>query len=357
MSHLEFQCHCRLPGGFQIDAAFELDRRFTALFGPSGAGKTTILSIIAGFILPQRGRIRLGDRTLLDTENGINASAQKRSIGMVFQDSLLFPHLTVEGNLRFGQRHRKAQKRAIAFDRVVKVLEIDDLLLRLPRNLSGGEKQRVALGRALLSGPELLLMDEPLASLDAQLKMKILDYLERAILEWDIPCLYVTHSQVEVRRAADAVVVLEKGRVVAVGPPDEALWQPDLLGWSNSTGPINLLRLDRVEISDGQAMGYIGSQCLSLPPRQPPGAAPRFVQFSPANLLLSRQDVRGISARNHLRGRVCRIVPGDRAVFAAIDIGQIIWAEVTPAAAAELELQSGVEIICLLKTHSMSLVD
>ena len=358
MPLLEFQCRHRFPSGFQLDAAFELDRRFTTLFGPSGAGKTTVLSIIAGFVLPQQGRVRLGDRTLVDTTGRVFVPVQNRCVGVVFQDALLFPHLTVDGNLRYGQRHRKARKRAVEFSRVVEVLEIGGLLGRYPRNLSGGERQRVALGRALLSGPELLLMDEPLASLDAPLRTRILDYLERIVAQWDIPTLFVTHSQVEVRRAAEWVVVLEQGHVVGTGVPDDALGQPAPLGWSNSTGPINLLRLDRVEAADGEIRAWVGPQQLSLPPPQPPsGRTPRFVQFSPTDVLLSRQDISGISARNHLRGRVCRIAESNQAVFVAIDIGQIVWAEVTPAAAGELDLKPGVEVICLLKTHSLSVVE
>ena len=357
MPLLEFHCRHRFSGGFQLDIAFELDQRFNMLFGPSGAGKTTVLSMIAGFVRPQDGLVRLGDRTLLDTAGGVSVPVQSRSVGVVFQDGLLFPHLTVDGNLRYGQRHRKAQKRAVEFSRVVEVLEIGGLLQRFPRNLSGGEKQRVALGRALLSGPELLLMDEPLASLDAPLKSRILAYLERAVAQWNIPTVFVTHSQVEVRRAAEWVVMLEMGHVVGTGAPEDALGQPGPLGWTNSNGPMNLVRLDQVDLSDGQARGWIGSQLLSLPPQPPSGPPPRFVQFSPTDVLLSRQDISGISARNHLRGRVCRIAASNQAVFVAIDIGQIIWAEVTPAAARELDLKPGVEVICLLKTHSLSLLE
>lgn len=223
MSLLEFSCRHRFPGDFRLDVDFEMDRRFTTLFGPSGSGKTTILSIIAGFVTPREGYVRLADRTLLDTPHGISVPVKDRAIGVVFQDALLFPHLTVEANLRYGQRYRKPLKRAVDFRRVTEVLEIGRLLKRYPRNLSGGEKQRVALGRALLSGPELLIMDEPMASLDAALKMRVLTYLERVVTEWNLPTLYVTHSQTEVRRAADWVVVLEKGHQVRHGPPDDAL--------------------------------------------------------------------------------------------------------------------------------------
>lgn len=357
MSLLEFQCRHSLPSGFHLDIAFEMERRFTTLFGPSGAGKTTILSIIAGFVSPEDGHVRLGDRTLLDASRGVSVSVKNRSIGVVFQDALLFPHLTVEANLRYGGRHRKGQKRSVSFSRVAEVLEIGGLLNRFPRNLSGGEKQRVALGRALLSGPELLLMDEPMASLDAPLKIRILAYLERAVAEWDIPTLYVTHSQAEVRRAADWVVIVEKGRVVASGAPEDALGRPEPLGWGNSTGPVNLVRLDRVELAHGQMHGWVGSQRLSLPPQSPSAAMPRFVQFSPADVFLSKNDVAGVSARNHLRGRVCRLASSNQAVFVAIDIGQIIWAEVTPAAVSELDVRPGGEVFCLLKTHGLSLVD
>ncbi|NLX99122.1 MAG: molybdenum ABC transporter ATP-binding protein [Rhodopirellula sp.] len=357
MALLDFRCRHPFSSGFQLDVAFESEHRFTTLFGPSGAGKTTILSIIAGFVTPREGYVRLGDRTLLDTDHRVSVPVKSRSVGVVFQDALLFPHLTVDANLRFGQRRRRKQKRVVDFGRVVEVLEVGGLLKRHPRNLSGGEKQRVALGRALLSGPELLLMDEPMASLDAPLKTRILAYLERVVIEWNIPTLYVSHSQAEVRRASDWVVILDQGRIVARGVPEDALGQPAPLGWSDSTRPMNLVRLDRVERTDGQLKGWIGSQLLSLPPQAPSGLLPRFAMFSPAHVFLSKQDLAGVSARNHLRGRVCRLATSNQAIFVAIDIGQIIWAEVTPAAANEMNLRAGDEVFCLLKAHGLSLVD
>ena len=272
---------------------------------------------------------------------------------MVFQDHLLFPHLTVAANLRYGQRRPNHRHRSIQLPRVAEVLEIGGLLNRYPNKLSGGERQRVALGRALLSGPELLLMDEPLASLDAPLKARVLAYLERIVVEWKIPTLFVTHGQAEVRRLADWVVVVEQGRVVATGTPDDALSRPEPLGWKNSIGPVNLLRLEQVELCGNHATGRVGSQLLYFPLEAPPSSSPLFVQFSPTDVTLSRHDVPGLSTRNHLRGRVCQLVPVDQGVFVAVDIGQIIWAEVTPEAAAELDLQPGREVTCLLKAHSL----
>jgi molybdate transport system ATP-binding protein len=226
MSVLSIHCQHRYPSGFQLDVAFEVRARFTALFGPSGSGKTSVLNMIAGFLRPDQGTIVLEGRTLFSTARRVSLLPEKRNIGFVFQDSLLFPHRTVEGNLRYGQRRRDVRGRTLDFSRVVEVLEIGPLLRRFPRNLSGGERQRVALGRALLSGPELLLMDEPLASLDAPLRDRVMAYLERAITEWNIPTLFVTHAETEVRRAAQWVVRLQQGQVVGAGTPDKTLSQP-----------------------------------------------------------------------------------------------------------------------------------
>ena len=146
---------------------------------------------------------------------------------------------------------------------------------------------------------------------------------------------------------------LGKGRLVGTGEPEDALSQPEPLAWTNSTGPINLLRLENVESRDGSCTARVGDQVLQLPPRDSNSVLPSFVQFSPTEVIIARQEVAGLSVRNHLRGRVCRIIPTHQALFVAVDIGQIIWAEVTPQAAAELELQPGAEVICLVKAHSL----
>jgi molybdate transport system ATP-binding protein len=357
MSVLSFQCRHQFPSGFCLDAAFDLDQRFSSLFGPSGSGKSSILNIIAGFLAPQQAVIRLGDRTLMDTGRRISLPPEKRRVGMVYQDSLLFPHLSVEGNLQYGQRRRGPAGRTLDFDRVVQVLEIGQLLKRRPRNLSGGERQRVALGRALLCGPELLLMDEPLASLDATLKDRVLTYLERAVTEWEIPTLFVTHAQAEVRRAAGWVVLLEKGRSVGAGTPEVALCQPQPLGWTNSAGPINLLRLEKVESRDGVCTGRVGDQVLQLPPRGTDSPLPSFVQFSPTDVILARNEVAGLSARNRLRGKVRQVIPVPQGLFVAVDIGPIVWAEITQQAAVELDVKPGAEVTCLIKAHRLVAVE
>lgn len=223
MSWLDFDCRHRYPSGFQLDVAFQAEHPVVALFGPSGSGKTSVLSVIAGWLRPERGLIELRQKKLLDTQAKIELPPHGRRVGMVFQDHLLFPHLSVERNLRYGMTRRRADKRPIEFARVVEVLELGDLLARLPRNLSGGERQRVALGRSLLSGPEALLLDEPLTALDQPLKERILIYLDRVLAEWRLPTLFVSHVAADVRRLAGWAVVLDQGRVVGRGPPNEVL--------------------------------------------------------------------------------------------------------------------------------------
>lgn len=223
MSWLRFNCRHRYASGFELDLAFQAEHQVVGLFGPSGSGKTSVLSIVAGGLKPHEGHVVLGQRKLLDTYAGIAMPPQHRQVGMVYQDHLLFPHLSVESNLRYGLRRRRSTQRAIDFARVVDVLELGDLLARPPRNLSGGERQRVALGRVLLSGPEALLLDEPLTALDQPLKERILVYLERVLAQWQIPTLFVSHVAADVRRLAEWTVVLDQGRIVGSGPPDDVL--------------------------------------------------------------------------------------------------------------------------------------
>jgi molybdate transport system ATP-binding protein len=214
VSRLEFACHLTYASGFALDAAFSTDADLTLLLGPSGSGKTSILSLIAGLRRPQRGVIRLGDTVLFDSDKRINLPPEQRRVGYVFQEHLLFPHLNVRHNLQYGWKRRPRNAQAVDFERVAAVLELRDLLERLPHTLSGGQKQRVALGRALLCGPRLLLLDEPLAGIDDDLKGRVLDYVEQVWREWHIPTLYVTHNLAEMARLAQCTVTIRNGRVV-----------------------------------------------------------------------------------------------------------------------------------------------
>ncbi|MBX9682492.1 MAG: molybdenum ABC transporter ATP-binding protein [Hyphomicrobium sp.] len=213
---IEFAAHLT-QGRFVLDAEFETAAGVTALFGPSGSGKTTIINLIGGLTRPQKGRIVVGDRVLVDTDRRIFVPMHKRRIGLVFQDAQLFPHLTVDQNLRFGRWFAPRDPTGVAIELVVERLGIRSLLSRRPSRLSGGEKQRVALARALLASPHLLLMDEPLAGLDQNRKTEIFPLIEMMRDDFKIPIVYVTHALDEVARLASFVVRLDAGRVIATG--------------------------------------------------------------------------------------------------------------------------------------------
>jgi len=208
---------------FSFDAAFESTATVTGLIGPSGSGKTTLVHLIAGLLKPQRGRIVVSGTVLTDTARGISFPPHHRGAGLVFQDALLFPHLSVRRNLNYARDFGRGADGRITFDAVVDVLGIAHLLGRAPHTLSGGERQRVAIGRALLASPRILLMDEPLASLDGARKTEILPFIERIRDEFQIPILYVSHSAAEVARLASLVIELGDGRVTRMVSAAEVL--------------------------------------------------------------------------------------------------------------------------------------
>ncbi len=203
-------------GDFTLDAGFKaMCRGVTALFGPSGSGKTSLIKAIAGLLRADKGQIKLEDETLFDSDRGINLPPERRGLGYVFQEGRLFPHLSVRSNLLYGMKLVPPQNRRIMTEQVIELMDIGRLLDRRPKNLSGGEKQRVAVGRALLTSPRLLLMDEPLASLDQNRKEELLPFLAKLPRELDIPVVYVTHSQAEIDALKAKVIPIKEGRVVA----------------------------------------------------------------------------------------------------------------------------------------------
>ncbi len=201
-------------GDFTLDAAFASDGKITAIFGRSGSGKTTLINVIAGLIRPERGRVEVDGAVLLDTARGIDLPAYRRRVGYVFQEARLFPHLSVRQNLLYGRWFALPDERETSFEQVVDLLDLGTLLRRGTAQLSGGEKQRVAIGRALLASPRLLLMDEPLSSLDEARRLEVMPFLERLRDHAKMPIIYVSHSVAEVKRLASTIVLLRDGRVV-----------------------------------------------------------------------------------------------------------------------------------------------
>lgn len=228
---LDLQCHHEFSDHFSVFIDLSCEIRATALFGPSGSGKTTMLSAIAGTFTPDSGKVVLDDHVLLDTETKTCLPPEQRSIGITPQHSMLFEHMTVRKNLEYGMpKNRKWKrqssiicKRAIEFDDVVDILELGNLLDRFPENLSGGEQRRVAIGRALLSQPRMLILDEPLSALDETLKQRILEYLKKVIDHWHLPTIIITHSKSVVHQLADSVIIVNNGQVIGIGAPERLL--------------------------------------------------------------------------------------------------------------------------------------
>lgn len=304
-------------GDFRLHAEFACEGRLTALFGPSGSGKTSIVNAIAGLLRPDRAKIVIDGLTLVDTTTRVHVPTHRRHIGYVFQEARLFPHMSVRRNLLYAQWFggRRAGS-AASFGAVVEMLGLERLLQRYPSRLSGGEKQRVAIGRALLSHPRLLLMDEPLASLDDARKQEILPYIERLRDEAKAPIVYVSHSLAEVRRLADHVVVLDHGAVIDTGPPQQALAR---IGEQSGVADLNILDVI------GDAIRADGAMAL----KTAAGAinAPNPVQASrigiqPRDIVIATNDPGRTSALSVLAGAVCSIEPGDGAMRVRVRAGE-----------------------------------
>jgi molybdate transport system ATP-binding protein len=270
--------HRHAPGGFALDLAFEAPSAgVTALFGPSGAGKSTVLAAVAGLLRPEAARIAIGGEVLCDTARGVFLPPEHRRCGVVFQDARLFPHLSVGGNLRYGERRAPRGASGPSFAEVVGLLGLEKLLMRRPASLSGGERQRVALGRALLARPRLLLMDEPLASLDAARRGEVLPFLARLRDAAGLPILYVTHALDEVDALADELVLIEAGRVLASGPVEALSARADLPLLARRDAGVLLPCTVLVREGDGLTrLAFAGGELVTTARPGPPGTRLRL---------------------------------------------------------------------------------
>ena len=342
-------------GAFDLEARFESDGRLVALFGHSGSGKTSLVNLIGGLARPETGRIAVDGRVLVDVEAGVFVPAHKRRIGYVFQDARLFPHMSVAQNLRYGRFFAPAADRYADFDAVVSLLGIEPLLDRRPGRLSGGEKQRVAIGRALLASPRLILMDEPLASLDEARKAEILPYIETLRDEAGIPIVYVSHSIAEVARLATDVVALSGGRVAACGPAAQVLPRLDLSATGERDGESALIELAMATPDDGYGLSLLRSAAggeWRLPRVDAPAGARLRVRIRARDVMLATQRPQGVSALNVLRVRIGAIAEGDgpQALVRLDHGGDALVARVTRRSVATLGLTPGREVFAIVKT-------
>lgn len=341
-------------GTFRLEARFEGEGPLTALYGPSGSGKTSLVNLIAGLIRPDAGRIVVDGRVLVDTGARIFVPAHRRRIGYVFQDARLFPHLTVAQNLAYGRFFTPATERGADAAAVIELLGIRQLLERRPGRLSGGEKQRVAIGRALLASPRLILMDEPLASLDDARKAEILPYIERLRDEGRTPIVYVSHSVAEVVRLATEVVVLDDGRVAAHGPTSEVLQQPGHLP-PRERGEAGTVLVTTVEAHDDvYDMTVLASP--AGPIRVPrlaarPGSEVRL-HVRARDVMVATERPHGLSALNVLEGKVSAI--GSRSeplVEVRIDCnGEAVLSRITRQSLDTLGLAPGKTVFAVVKS-------
>jgi molybdate transport system ATP-binding protein len=354
---ISFDCQLKRPG-FAFDVAFETNDGITALFGTSGAGKSTAIRLLAGLERPDRGRIAANGSVLLDTSHRVCVASHKRRIGLVFQDAHLFPHLSVKTNLLYGHWFTPKSERRIGFDPVVDVLGIGHLLERRPSTLSGGERQRVAIGRALLTSPRLLLMDEPLASLDANRKLEILPFIERLRDEFSIPIVYVSHSVDEVARLAQHVVKLEGGRVIAAGTPTEVLTPTSLSQAADRFDAVSVLsgRVDRYLADYGLTVIAHPAGDIVVPGRIAPSPNPIRIVIHATNVTISVGRPANTSIRTTLAGWVSELKTDD-GPLALVTIqfggGDILKVFVTRLASDELGLAVGREVLALVKAVSV----
>jgi molybdate transport system ATP-binding protein len=340
-------------GAFALDVAFRIERAsVTALFGPSGSGKTSVVNAVAGLLRPREGRIVIDGRAVLDTGAGVFVPPRQRRTGYVFQDARLFPHMSVADNLRFGWRRAESPAGEGEIAHVVELLGLAQLLARYPRALSGGEKGRVALGRALLSSPDILLLDEPLAALDAARRGEILPYLERLRDETRLPMIYVSHNVDEVARLADEIVVLRDGHSIEQGSVFDLLTQIENRFDIAPLGAVLETRVQSHRADDGLSVLAFDGGTLTVPQLERNVGSRVRVRVRAEDIMLAREEPRAISANNILPATV-KAVHVDDGPQAEVQLGfgaSRLVARITRASVARLALQPGTPVFAIIKS-------
>ncbi|HEX6501934.1 MAG TPA: molybdenum ABC transporter ATP-binding protein [Terriglobales bacterium] len=346
---------------FQLDVAMEAQPGITILFGASGAGKSTLLNCVAGLTTPELGRITLGQKILFDAEKNINTPIHNRQVGYVFQTLALFPHLTAEQNVQYGLSFHPKTERAQRCREVLESFHIAHLATRKPHEISGGERQRVALARSLVTDPLILLLDEPLAALDASTKSRIIDDLRAWNEQHGIPILYVTHSREEVFALGERVLVLDRGRILADGTPHQVIRAPRQETLANLAGFENVFdaHVTAVHEDRGTLTCRLENSLVELetPLVQAEVGSALRVAISAGDILLAAAPPQGLSARNIVPGRIMLLEQRDVIVMARIDCGVEMQVQLTLAARDSLHLRPGKDVWLIVKTHSCHLLD
>ncbi|HYL64697.1 MAG TPA: ATP-binding cassette domain-containing protein [Candidatus Methylomirabilis sp.] len=345
---------------FILDVSIEAIPGFTILFGPSGAGKSTLLDCIAGFLQPYEGRITAAGETLFDSQAHINLLAQERRLAYVFQTLCLFPHMTVAQNVGYGLPQLPRADRAVRVAEILAAFRADKLSSRRPDEISGGERQRVALARSLVMKPRVLLLDEPLSGLEANLKAAIVDDLRAWNAVHRIPILYVTHSREEVDALGERVIAMDRGHVVGEGTPMEVLDAPRRKRLAQAAGFENLLPGTVVDLREPDGVMRVRLRDSACEIEVPLGYATEgtgvVVAVRAGDILLATARPEGLSARNVLPGRIVEMKTRGTMVVARVNCGVDFIVRLTPGAVRALGLAEGSAVWLVLKTHSCHLV-
>lgn len=359
----QFRLERSHPGSppFVLEVSMQVPPGITILFGPSGAGKSTVLDCIAGLQRPDVGRIAAGDEVLFDSDGGVNCPPQSRRIAYVFQTLALFPHLTAEQNVAYGLNHLPAKERSSRVAGILEAFRVNKLRARKPGEISGGERQRIALARSLVTNPCVLLLDEPLTGLDAPLKEAIIDDLHSWNAAESIPILYVTHSREEVDALGERVIAMDHGRIMGAGTPIEVLDAPRRKRLAQAAGFENLLGGTVVELRDADGVMRVrlsGSDCeLEVPLGHAEPGDKIHVAIRAGDILLATAKPENLSARNVIEGRLTAMESRAALVRARVDCGAEFVVHLTPGAVRTLELAVGRRVWLVLKTHSCHFVE
>ncbi len=341
--------------GFTLDCAGQFDRGITAVFGPSGSGKTTLLNCVSGMLSPDDGDIEVNGSVVYSSSSGVNAPPEKRRFGYVFQQGALFPHMSVRQNVEYGYKLTPRAEREFGPDDLAELLAISHLTNRGVGNLSGGERQRVALARALASSPRLLLMDEPLASLDAAHRASILTHLKRISKQLGVPMVFVSHSLSEVLALAPKMYALDAGRMVAYGSTTEVMAHPSVALIADYGTLENILGARVIEHNkdDGTSRLAIGDAVLVGPPTESSPDEIVSVSIRSGDIILSLGVPPLTSARNAVPAVVRKVRETGGLALVYLDMGETMVAEVTPGSARQLDLKPGRDVHLVIKTNSI----